>query len=118
MDFNAIINNFKEIVTNKYYCFCGRANRFEFWAYVLVTFVISLVFGFIPGTVGTILKTIVGLALLLPGLGVTARRLHDVDKSGWFQLLYLVPFVGAIIVLVLCIPEGSKESNQYGDPIA
>lgn len=118
MDFKAIINNYKEIITKKYFCFCGRANRFEFWSYVLVNFVISVILGIIPGTVGSVISCIFYLAVLLPTLGVTARRLHDLGKSGWFQLLCLIPIVGGIIVLILCIPEGSKESNQYGDPIA
>lgn len=111
------INNFKDIVTKKYFCFCGRANRFEFWGFFLVNFVISFVLGLF-GQVGMILQAIYGLAVLLPGLGVTARRLHDTGKSGWMQLLAFIPIVGIIIVLILCIPEGSKESNQYGDPIA
>ena len=53
--------------------------------------------------------------LLLPTLSVTARRLHDRGKSGWLQLLSLIPIIGGIIVLVLCIPEGDAEGNQYGE---
>lgn len=113
-----LIENFKKIVTEKYFCFEGRAGKEEFWFWVLVMFIVSVVLGFIP-RIGPILGLIWSLGLLLPGLGVTARRLHDQDKSGWLILLGLVPFIGGLIVLILCIPEGTKDANQYGPaPIA
>lgn len=51
---------------------------------------------------------------ILPTAGITCRRLHDVGKSGWLQLLALILVIGVLIVLFLCIPAGSGESNQYG----
>ena len=111
------IENFINIITKKYICFDGRAGRFEFWGFELIVLIVDIVLGLF-GEVGAVLQGIFSLAILLPALGVTARRLHDVGKSGWLQLLELIPIVGSIIVLVLCIPEGQKESNQYGDPIA
>ena len=116
MFFQELIENTKNIFTKKYFCFEGRAGRKEFWMWVLVVFVISLILNFIPKA-GQILSAVFSLAVLLPGLGVTARRLHDTGKSGWFQLLALIPFIGALIVLILCIPEGSKEANAYGAPV-
>ena len=115
MFFQELIENCKTIVTKKYFCFEGRADRKEFWMWVLAAFVISAILGIIP-KVGSILSGIFCLAVLLPSLGVTARRLHDLGKSGWFQLLGLIPVVGGLIVLILCIPEGSKEANAYGAP--
>lgn len=117
MDPKAIIDNFVNIVTKKYFCFTGRADRKEFWQYVLVTFIVGAVLGLIP-VAGRIISIIYFLALLLPSLGVGARRLHDTGKTGLLLLLALIPVVGALLVLILCIPEGSKESNAYGDPIA
>ena len=108
-----IINNFKTIITKKYICFDGRAGRGEFWRFILVSVVVSTILGFIPKA-GQILQVLWSLALLLPTLGVTARRLHDRGKSGWLQLLALIPVIGGIIVLVLCIPEGDAQNNQYG----
>lgn len=105
-----IISNFIEIVTKKYFCFEGRAKRGEFWRYVLVYAVI----GAILNAILPVLSGIWSLALLCPSLGVTARRLHDTDKSGWLQLLALIPIIGGIIVLVLCIPAGNPEANKYG----
>ena len=117
MFFQDLIANAKMIVTQKYFCFEGRAGRKEFWMWVLAAFIVSFVLGVIP-KVGNILSGLFSLAILLPSLGVTARRLHDLGKSGWMQLLGLIPVVGGLIVLILCIPEGDKESNAYGAPAA
>ena len=105
-----IINHFITIVTKKYFCFEGRAKQGEFWRYVLVNAVI----GGILNAILPVLSFIWSLALLCPSLGVTARRLHDTGKSGWLQLLALIPIIGGIIVLVLCIPAGNPEANKYG----
>ena len=117
----AIINNFIDIVTKKYFCFEGRAGRAEFWQYVLVNFILNIILSVIQQMapkVGGILFLIVCLALALPTLGCTARRFHDRGKSGWMQLLGLIPLVGGLIVLIMCIPEGDKEANAYGEPVA
>lgn len=113
MFFQQLIENFKTIITKKYFCFNGRASRQEFWMWVLATFVIAFVLGLIPKA-GGILAGLWNLAVLLLYLGVTARRLHDTGKSAWLILLGLIPFIGALIVLLLCIPEGTNGDNQYG----
>ena len=115
--FQEMIENCKTIFTKKYFCFEGRAARKEFWMWVLALIIINFILGLIPG-LGFILSLLLSLAVLLPSLGVTARRLHDTGKSGWLQLLGLIPLIGGLIVLILCIPEGSKESNAYGEPVA
>ena len=117
MFFQDLIANTKMIVTQKYFCFEGRAARKEFWMWVLAVFAVNFILNLIP-KVGCWLSLIFILAVLLPTLGVTARRFHDLGKSGWMQLLGLIPVVGGLIVLILCIPEGSKESNAYGAPVA
>ena len=113
MDIKAIINNYIATVTKKYFCFEGRTGRKAFWTFILVNFVVNFVLSLIPG-VGKILAGLWGLAVLCPTLGITARRLHDVGKSGWLLLLALIPVIGVLIVLFLCIPAGSDESNPYG----
>ena len=113
MDIKAIINNYIATVTKKYFCFEGRTGRKAFWTFILVNFVVNFVLSLIPG-VGKILAGLWGLAVLCPTLGITARRLHDVGKSGWLLLLALIPVIGVLIVLFLCIPAGSGEANQYG----
>ena len=117
MSANEVIENFKEIVTKKYFCFDGRAGRTEFWYWILVTFAVSLILSFIP-KIGGILVTIWGLGILLPSLGAYARRLHDLGKSAWFILIALIPVIGGLILLILCIPEGTNGPNQYGEPPA
>ena len=115
MFFKDLINNFKTIITKKYFCFEGRAGRKEFWMWVLAVFIVNFILNLIP-RVGPILSMVFGLAVLLPGLSVTARRLHDTGKSGWMQLLVLIPVIGGLIVLILCIPEGDRDANAYGAP--
>ncbi len=114
MSFQEVIQNFVNIVTKKYFCFEGRTGRKTFWMYILVVFIVQFIANLIPG-VGRLISLILTLALLCPNLGITARRLHDTGKRGWLQLLALIPFIGVIIVLVLCIPEGSAEANEYGE---
>lgn len=116
MDFKAVINNFVNVVSRKYFCFEGRAGRAEFWQFILVSAVVSCVLGAIP-KIGTILSGIWTLALLLPTIGIVARRLHDRGKSGWMQLLCFIPLIGGLIVIIMCIPEGDAEANAYGDAV-
>ncbi len=123
-DPKAMFEQFKQTLLGKYFCFCGRAGRKEFWSFTAVALavmiaagIVSTILAFILGWLGLI-SAVVSLALLSPTLSVTARRLHDVGRSGWWQLLSLIPVIGGIVVLILCIPAGSKASNQFGDPIA
>jgi uncharacterized membrane protein YhaH (DUF805 family) len=109
----------------KYAVFSGRARRKEFWPYMLVNYVILLAL-MIPFQAGGGQNMVLGLvffvyalAILVPTIAVFVRRLHDLDKSGWWYLINFVPFVGGIILLIICIPEGTQGANQYGpDPKA
>ena len=112
-----IINNFLTVVTKKYFCFEGRAGRKEFWMYIIAYIIGSIILNLIPG-IGKILSGVWVLALLCPSLGITARRLHDIGKSGWLQLLVLVPVIGAIALLVICIKAGDGAANKYGEAVA
>ena len=113
MNAQEVIQNFIATVTKKYFCFTGRTDRKTFWQYIIVYLIGSIILNIIPG-VGKILSGLWSLALLCPTLGITARRLHDVGKSGWLQLIALIPVIGGLIVLFFCFPEGNKEENQYG----
>lgn len=110
-------------VLKQYADFNGRARRTEYWMYLLF----NLIFLFAAAVLDNILGLkfspeipygfiymIYALAVFIPGLAVTVRRLHDVDKSGWFILIGLIPFVGAIWLLVLYCTEGTPGTNQYG----
>jgi uncharacterized membrane protein YhaH (DUF805 family) len=87
----------------------------------LINVVIALVLAVIDYLIGTypIIVGLYSLAVLLPSLGVTWRRLHDTNRSGWWYLIGLVPCVGAIILIVFYATEGVAGDNQYGpDPKA
>ena len=111
-------------VLKNYAGFSGRARRQEFWMFVLVNFVISIVLSIIDLAIGTrtnsgvgLLSTIYSLAVLIPSIAVAFRRLHDTDRSGWWILIGLVPCVGFIILIVFYAMEGNRGDNQYGpDP--
>lgn len=120
---------FLKVVRDNYANFEGRARRKEYWMFMLAQFIlflalfiVSAIFYAISSTLGGLIYGIIGLlslALVIPGLAVTVRRLHDTNKSGWFILVSLIPFVGGIYLLYLEILEGDKEPNQYGpDPKA
>ena len=110
-DFIAII---KSVILKNYCNFEGRATRREFWMFFLFTFVIGLILSLF-GKVGMYISYAVSLALLLPNLGLGARRLHDINKSGWLLLIGLIPFVGGIILIVWFAKAGDNEANQYGE---
>ena len=95
--------------------FDGRARRKEYWFFILFNVIIALVLGFIDGLIGIqILSGIYFLAVLIPGIAVAIRRLHDTDRSRWWLLIAFVPLIGAIIVLVLMVLEGTPGGNKYG----
>lgn len=110
----------KKVLVENYCNFTGRASRSEFWWYTLFTAIVGFAIGFILGIFGAgqttvqIFQCIIGLVLLLPGLGVAIRRLHDIGKSGWWILLGLIPLVGAIVLLIWYCKD-SQGDNEYGD---
>ena len=97
----------------KYIEFNGRASRSEFWWFYLFV-IICWIIGFV---LGPIIEAIIILGLLIPYIAVQARRLHDIGKSGWLQLISLIPIIGAIILIVWSATEGTKKKNKYGAPI-
>lgn len=93
---------------SKYATFDGRATRSEYWWFVLFTFLGSAAAGMIGETVSGLFS----LVVLLPSLAVGARRLHDIDKTAWFLLLWLIPFIGWIVLWVWAAQEG-KTPNRF-----
>lgn len=105
--------DFKQAVTTclkKYVEFNGRAGRPEFWWFALACVVAALV----VGVISDILAMLVNLALLLPSLAVGTRRLHDMGKSGWFQLLWFIPVIGWA-VMIYWLVQPSAAANEYGE---
>lgn len=118
---------------SKYVTFYGRAVRSEFWWFFLFTFVGNMVLSWADialfGTVETgpgsiygstnmpILSGLFSLAMLLPGLAVSVRRLHDINRSGWWLLIALIPVIGVIVLIVFYATDGTRGDNRFGpDP--
>ena len=98
--------------------FTGRARRKEFWFFTLVQFIILIIAQIIDSVIGTefVLYALIVLALFIPSLAVSVRRLHDLSKSGWWYLIALIPLIGAIILIIWFATETKAEVNQWGQP--
>ena len=108
MTFTEVI---KKNLTN-YVNFEGRASREEFWMF----FVFALVAPSILGIISYWLGYIAGLALLIPTLGIYARRLHDINKSGWLTILFFIPIVNIVLLVIwMAMKDSDPAANQYGD---
>jgi uncharacterized membrane protein YhaH (DUF805 family) len=122
----------------KYATFSGRASRSEYWWWTLVSAVVSIILNIIigagaaatttasslsstpapgPGAIfGYILLVIWALATIVPSLALTVRRLHDVNQSGWLVLIGLVPFLGALALLVFMILPSNPAGQRFDQP--
>ena len=114
----------------RYADFQGRSCRKEYWMFVLFQLLVMLVIGILTALVSAIfgqqfagwtfaiLAGLFFLGILIPGIAVQVRRFHDQDKSGWFVLLSLIPYLGGIIVFVFMCLRGTQGSNRFGaDPL-
>lgn len=108
---------------NNYVNFKGRATRSEYWWFALFQFLVLI----IPNILSTsetssgqfglwsILHLLIALALFLPSLGLTFRRLHDTNRSAWWLLIAFIPIIGGILLLVWFILKGTDGPNKYGE---
>jgi len=117
---NVFQKYFVESITKRYAQFSGRARRAEYWWYTLFNGIIGAIFSVWFQTdpnnkVALVLSGVYMLALLLPGLAITVRRLHDIGKSGWLYLLILIPIIGWIIIFVWSVTPGDVGDNEYGE---
>ena len=112
-------------VLRQYFDFSGRARRKEYWMFFLFNLLVSIVLAISDAMLGTLdtetgwglLGALYAIAVLIPGLAVSVRRLHDRDKSGWWLLLAFIPLIGGIVLLVWFVMEGDGGSNRFGsDP--
>lgn len=109
-------------VLKQYADFKGRARRKEYWMFVLFNMIftiVAMILDRITGlTIGElpygVFYVVYMLAVLIPGLAVMVRRLHDISKSGWMVLIALIPIVGAIWLIVLAVQDSTPGENQYG----
>jgi|TARA_B100001939_G_scaffold346588_1_gene365723 uncharacterized membrane protein YhaH (DUF805 family) len=113
-----------KVCFKKYATFEGRAQRSEFWYFCLFCLLVGIVTLYIDISVlgysveeeYTPLNTIAYLAVFIPSISVTARRLHDIGKSGWWMLLALTG-IGIILLIIWYATEGEKKKNRFGNPI-
>jgi uncharacterized membrane protein YhaH (DUF805 family) len=94
---------------SKYADFDGRASRSELWWWVLFVFLASAA----ASTISPVVSGLFSLGVFLPNIAVAARRLHDIDRSGWFQLVVLIPLFGWILMIYWCVQE-AKDPNRFG----
>ena len=113
---NPLISYWKRVVLEKYADFTGRARRSEYWWFTLTNIIAVFVLLLLTAIADIfwVLYVIYALALIVPSIAVTIRRLHDTDRSGWWILIALVPFVGGIILLVLMCIDSTPGTNQWG----
>ena len=108
----------ESVLIKNYSNFSGRARRSEYWYWVLFVMIVGIILQIVSafiGTIGSILIIIWGLGAFIPNIAVGVRRLHDIDKSGWWLFLSLAIIIGWIILLIWSIKEGTDGSNNYGD---
>tara|TARA_B100000941_G_scaffold253833_1_gene201703 strand:+ start:583 stop:966 length:384 start_codon:yes stop_codon:yes gene_type:complete len=108
-------------VINSYFDFSGRSRRMEYWMFVLINSIISVFCILLDSMLGTVwsigygpIYIGYGLAVFIPGLAVAIRRLHDIGKSGWYYLLFIIPIIGPIWLIILFVTEGEQGENKYG----
>ncbi|MTI94746.1 MAG: DUF805 domain-containing protein [Firmicutes bacterium] len=103
-------------VLKKYADFNGRARRMEYWMFVLFNVIFAIVAAIIDQLLGTymVIYVLYMLAVLIPGLAVFVRRLHDIGKSGWWFFISLVPIIGGIWLLILLLTDSQPGTNEYG----
>jgi uncharacterized membrane protein YhaH (DUF805 family) len=110
------------LALKKYANFTGRSQRSEYWYFVLFYLLIFVALCLVDWLVGTfspsneigLLSGIFSLAMIVPSIAVAARRLHDTDRSGWWQLLSLIPLIGVIVLIVFLAQDSKPGENKYG----
>ena len=109
-------------VLKKYTVFVGRASRAEYWYFSLINALVSVLLSFVDFSLGYIqlssgiglLSGVYTLAVMLPVTGATIRRLHDINRSGWWILIALIPLLGLIGLLIMLALKGTDGENPYG----
>ncbi|WP_153912585.1 DUF805 domain-containing protein [Shewanella sp. TC10] len=109
-------------VLKNYINFKDRARRKEYWFFVLFNVIAGIILGIVDNMTGTLnqetgyglLSGIYSLLVFLPALGVSVRRLHDTDRSGWWILIAFIPIIGALILLYFFVSDSQEETNRFG----
>ena len=117
-----MIEAYKRFLKN-YENFNGRSTRSDYWYVLLANCIIGFVLGFISGLIPEMalmvstITSIYSLAVIIPGIALVVRRLHDINKSGWYYFMAFIPFAGFIIMLVYLCTASVDENNKYGQRV-
>lgn len=107
-----------KVVRDNYANFHGRARRQEYWMYALINLIIFVVLAIVDTILfssgNNFISGIYSLAVLIPGIAVSVRRLHDTDRSGWWLLLTFIPVIGVLVLLFFMCVEGDRGANRFG----
>jgi uncharacterized membrane protein YhaH (DUF805 family) len=114
--------NWYRVALKQYATFEGRARRKEYWYFALGNFVAIVVLSIVDMMIGTfdpkagigLLSGLYTLAVFIPGVSVSVRRLHDIDRRGWWLLIGLVPFVGWLVIVVFACQDSQPGGNRFG----
>lgn len=115
-----LVDWWKAVVLRRYAKFDGRARPREYWMFALAGVLISIVGSILSVALGDagnavdVLMVVYSLAVIVPSIAVGVRRLHDIDRSGWWLLIGLIPLVGAIVLLVFAVQGGTPGHNRFG----
>lgn len=108
----------------RYIDFTGRSTRTQFWVFTLCVAVLGLTGAFLDGITGSgaidemgVFSTLAVLGHIVPSAAISVRRLHDIDRSGWWVLIGLVPLVGIIVLVVFCSTPSTPSANRFGPPV-
>ncbi len=107
-------------VLRNYVGFGGRARRKEYWMFILINLIVAIGIGVVEGVVGLAdagygpVSLLYMLGVLLPSVAVAFRRLHDIEKSGWWVLINFIPLLGWLVFLYFMVKDGDPGENQYG----
>lgn len=107
--------NWYMAVLKNYAVFHGRARRKEYWMFFLVNMVIAVLLELLDAALGTMfIGMVYSLLVLIPGVAVTIRRLHDTGRSGWWFLVLFVPVIGVLVMLIFTLFDSEEGDNRYG----
>ena len=115
---NKVVDHVTNCLMNKYADFSGRASRSEYWSFTLLfglaNWVLNILYRATDFRLFTVLASLLSLAVLVPSLAVSWRRLHDIGKKGSWYFIVLVPIVGLILMIVWCCRDSQPGDNEYG----
>lgn len=109
------MEHFVNAIKLHYADFNGRATRTQYWMFYLFFIIIYVGLAIIDSIIGIqLLSSLFALAVIIPFIAIAARRLHDTNRSGWWQLISLIPVIGPIVLIVFLATDTQREDNQYG----